>query len=643
MDSLVKVPLDKRQHGVGTSYRPDIDGLRAVAVTAVVLFHAGVPFFSSGFFGVDIFFVISGYLLGHIIWRDTQAGRFSLTDFYARRARRILPALAVVLVFILVAGAFTLSSSEYERVGVSSSYASLAISNIRFWRVINYFTPDAGLDPLLMTWSLGVEEQYYVLFPLALMILSKSRSKAIVFVLVIAVISLTAGLVATHRYPAAAFYLLPFRAWELLAGAALAIKQDVFRLRASGFVANALGAGALVILALSLTMFSESDPLPGWRAIWPVAGTVAAIAARTSQVNTRFLGSKPLTWIGLRSYSWYLWHWPLLAFLRICTPQEPSAWMIAATVVISLTAAHFSLRWIETPFRRITLPSGHVLVRYAALVICLAGSGAAVRLAHGLPWRLSEKAAQVVAEDKGGICVAYAGSAHPNRSAECIAPPRPSQSTIAIVGDSHAGALSPGLRESAQRHGWSTDVLAKAGCPVILGVQSKEPDDPTAVPDCASFTHEALQIVSNDPSVKVVILAGYWDARAGESFEIGLRQTITRLQAAGKAVIVMQDSPAWSADPARYVLTREIGMRRWLASLAGDRGAPMAIAPGQGDRSAYGIAMELRVLFLPLREVFCGATCRFEDRSGVLFTDKHHVSALGARMAIARFENAIFR
>ncbi|MEO1020870.1 MAG: acyltransferase, partial [Pseudomonadota bacterium] len=329
------------------NYRPDIDGLRALAVLAVVFYHAGFDIVGGGFVGVDVFFVISGYLITSIIMKDIQsADGFSIAKFYERRARRIFPALFAVIFASSIAAFFILTPLELDRFARSAIAATLFVSNIFFRYQTGYFAGDADEQPLLHTWSLAVEEQFYIFFPLFLMFVHRFLPRRIsLLVLLVAIVSLAMALVGIRFSTAAAFYLAPPRAWELMLGALLALGAvPTLRWRLGRELVAIVGLAAI---AWSVTRFDEATIFPGFAALLPTFGTAALIWAGmgpgTSLVN-RLLSQKPLVFVGLISYSLYLWHWPLIVFHEFSVAHRPSPRELLVILAISFVLAIISWR-----------------------------------------------------------------------------------------------------------------------------------------------------------------------------------------------------------------------------------------------------------------------------------------------------------
>lgn len=358
-------------------HRHEIDGLRAIAVIPVILFHAGFTVFSGGYVGVDVFFVISGYLITSIIISELESGSFSILRFYERRARRILPALFFVVLACIPLAWIWMIPSQFKEFADSIMAVTVFASNILFWRESGYFAAEAGEKPLLHTWSLAVEEQYYMLFPLLLIGLWRfGRNPVFYVILGMSAISLAASEWGWRNEPEANFYLAPTRAWELLAGSLAAFLQVGRPVRSHNLL-SVLGLGLIVF---SIFYFDEDTPFPSAYALAPVVGTILVIRFGTSGTwVARLLSLKAFVGVGLISYSAYLWHQPLFAFARIRHLDEPSQLVMSALAILSLILAYFSWRFVEQPFRR---KSG-ILVGSRAKLFSLVGVCSVALLAFG--------------------------------------------------------------------------------------------------------------------------------------------------------------------------------------------------------------------------------------------------------------------
>lgn len=360
-------------------YRPEIDGLRAVAVLPVILFHAGFQTFSGGFVGVDVFFVISGYLITTIILHELDQGSFTIAGFYERRARRILPALLLVVFACIPFAWFVLYPRHFTEFAQSLVAVATFSSNVFFWKQQNYFGTAAELKPLLHTWSLAVEEQFYILFPLALLAfrrLWKPHLLPLLFVLLVLGLALSHW--ASYSKPSAAFFFLPTRGWELLVGAVVAAYLLNFEPKVAPPLRQVLGATGLLMILAAVLMYDKSTPFPGGYALLPTLGAALVILFGTQgTLAFRVLCAKPMVVIGLISYSAYLWHQPLLAFDRHADMGMP-----ILMVALSLILAFLSWKYVELPFRgkspALNLGRKGTLMASCALLVLLAATGAAL-------------------------------------------------------------------------------------------------------------------------------------------------------------------------------------------------------------------------------------------------------------------------
>jgi peptidoglycan/LPS O-acetylase OafA/YrhL len=377
-DAEAEPAIDSRQETM--DYRREIDGLRALAVLPVILFHAGFETFSGGFIGVDVFFVISGYLITTIILAELEQGKFSIVNFYERRARRILPALFLVMLVCIPFASIWFFTNQIRDLSQSFVAVSVFASNILFWRESAYFDTAAELKPLLHTWSLSVEEQYYVLFPLFLMLFWKLGKRWILVMLgLVFVASLAAAQWAAYAEPALAFYLLPTRGWELLIGAFAAFYLSQANRNGFGKGLSEFGGWLGVALILyAVFAYSKATPFPGFYALVPGLGTVFIILFATQQTTVgRFVGNKVFVGIGLISYSAYLWHQPLLAFIKFRNFGEIDRISTSLIVVATFILAYLTLRYIENPVRQkkyfVTSSSLFVFSASAILVFVAVG------------------------------------------------------------------------------------------------------------------------------------------------------------------------------------------------------------------------------------------------------------------------------
>jgi peptidoglycan/LPS O-acetylase OafA/YrhL len=497
-------------------HRREIDGLRAVAVVPVVLFHAGFPAFAGGFVGVDVFFVISGYLITGLLIGELGQGSFSLARFYERRARRILPALFLVMLCTIPFALLWMLPPALKDFSQSLAAAGTSTSNVLFWLESGYFGPVASEKPLLHTWSLGVEEQYYLVFPLFLMLIwGLGRRRVFCVLAAIALASLALSQWAAHDAPSANFFLAPTRAWELFAGSLCALWQFERPQRSNGALA-ALGLG-LVLAAVFA--FDEATPFPSLYALVPVGGTALVILFAGPGTGTaRLLSARAVAGIGLISYSVYLWHQPLFAFARIRSIQAPGTPLLLVLTALSFALAYFSWKYVEQPFRRGTaslLPSRRALfgasgAGIAALVLL----GLLGHAGDGLPGRIPAAAYHSVA----------AAADRDDRAAECLPPPEGfdvaaafercadgvgGSFRVALLGDSHADVFAQGLRSALGEVGISFVQLTADSCPPF-------PDLVADTKDCRDYFSATFPALEHH-GIDVVVIAARWTAYAVNS------------------------------------------------------------------------------------------------------------------------------
>lgn len=491
-------------------YRPEIDGLRAVAVIPVVLFHAGVQVFSGGYIGVDVFFVISGYLISGIILSELSTGTFSFLRFYERRARRLLPALYLTLIVATPLAWLWLLPRDLQDFSQSLTATATFTSNLLFWKEIDYFDTSVDLKPLIHTWSLAIEEQFYIIFPFLLIVLWKwlrAYLFAALFLLVLASFSYAVWLTRTD--PAAAYYLLPTRGWELLLGvlASLAMRgrqQSPLPQTMRGPLAI-LGLGLIV---LSIVTFDESTPFPGPYALIPTLGAFLVILCTTpGSAAYRLLAWKPLVAVGLVSYSVYLFHQPILAFLRYLNPAEPALSIKLFACALVFPLAFLSWRYVEMPFRSKTFISRRAVFACAAsvgaVIACLGVGG---HIAKGfLRFDLSDQEiAKLQSIERGSLPECPDLALCSLEMAE--------EDDVLLIGDSNAFHFSKALSDSLQEGDRRLFNLARGGCFPVENFHriDKSQRDNQACDDINrkldSYIHSDVQ------KPKTVILSAAWSA-----------------------------------------------------------------------------------------------------------------------------------
>ncbi|WP_376872423.1 acyltransferase family protein [Albirhodobacter sp. R86504] len=465
-------------------YRAEIDGLRAIAVLPVILFHAGVTSISGGFIGVDVFFVISGFLITTILAQELEAGTYSILTFYERRARRILPALFTVMIACMPFAWLWMFPQQLRDFGQSIVATVMFGSNILFWKEAGYFSVGVELKPLLHTWSLAIEEQYYILFPIILALCWKFGRRALFAVILsIAVVSLLLAQILAATNPDFAFYMLPTRAWELMCGG-LGAFWLLWRKPAPSQVLALIGALCIIV---PIAVFKETTLHPSLWTMIPVTGTTLLLVfARDGTYVARALSVRPLVGIGLISYSAYLWHQPLFAFARLSRMTEPSLTMMLCLAALSLFLAALTWKYVEEPFRRINgaaarmLPGRKELLGCsAAAIVASAAVGATLHLADGAPWRMSQTVLHYLNTDSMKNPLQRLCHQTVDSSDKLVIPPTSECTSVLgiagpraiLIGDSHADAFAHPVRVGLEEKGWQMTQLTVSGCEPLPGVR----------------------------------------------------------------------------------------------------------------------------------------------------------------------------
>jgi peptidoglycan/LPS O-acetylase OafA/YrhL len=528
-------------------YRPDIDGLRAIAVIPVVLFHAGIQWFSGGYVGVDVFFVISGFLITGILARSMREGRYSIVDFYQRRARRIFPALIAMALATWIAGYAFLTPDEFSELGKSTLAIAGFVSNFYFWKSVGYFQAASTFQPFLHTWSLAVEEQFYILFPVLLFFLHGKRKFLIPLLLSIFVISLMVSIILVPLKPRMAFYLLPGRAWELMAGGILAL--GVFERFWSRRTAALLSLPGIAFIIVPFFCYTDATAFPGMAAVPPVLGSCLLIWARGEGVG-RILASRPMVAIGLLSYSLYLWHLPIFEFAKYLTGSALSPWLGLTLSVVSLAVSWFSLHVFEAPFRR---PGPKPTVLRRAIVAwagigMIAVCGLVSVVTKGMPWRIppTEVAVLAVAHDeqKHHLECMSLDAVWIDPSHACKLGQPDSQPVALLWGDSHAMVTATAMEVAARKMHSAFLFAADADCPIGIGFGVDSSINPGLTSlghyrRCEEYNRKMLE-VANRPEIRTVVLSSRWtNWRIGEPANPAENEVDVRLRnVAGTAVSV---------------------------------------------------------------------------------------------------------
>lgn len=520
-------------------YRKDIDGLRAIAILPVLLFHVGYSWFSGGYVGVDIFFVISGYLITKILINDINNGTYSLLTFYERRIRRIIPALTCVILFVLIASPFFLAPDNYSFLPKEIIGTLLFASNIVSFLKSGYFSTDAEQRPLLHTWSLGIEEQFYIISPIVLYLAFKYfRSRVGVILVIFTIVSFVLSVLFTKNNPTASFYLLHTRYWELSFGALAA--AGVFKKAKNQYQNEVLSILGLLLILFAIFTFSSKTVFPGYTALLPVVGATLIILNAENTIIGKMLSLKPFVFIGVISYSLYLWHWPLVVFShdKYIVDLNLSREMLVA---ISVLIAWFSTRFIEAPFRDKqaydrTRIFKHSSVAYSLLFL----ASFAIWPLKGWSERLSNEKAYILSSTKDYSPVrdkCHFSSGVPETNQYCILGVKNSEPKLFVWGDSHGAEMSYALSKLAGIY-----TATYSACPPVVGFTSTER------PECQMHNMRVLNFILSNDNIKDVVLAANYRKYEGDErytgFINGFENTVKKLTDAGKVVTVLDQIPA---------------------------------------------------------------------------------------------------
>ena len=529
-------------------YRAYIDGLRAVAVLPVLFFHADLGC-SGGYVGVDIFFVISGYLITALILKDLDGGKFQILEFWERRVRRILPALAVVVFSCLAAGWLLYLPLDFKELGQSIIAQSLLVSNIYFWQQSGYFEQAVEVKPLLHTWSLAVEEQFYLLFPFLLVAFRRFSHKSIVpAILALGGASFCLSVWGSYHYAQANFYLLPPRAWELLTGSLLAALPA--QRTSKRWLAESLSWGGLLAILWAVFCYDPETRFPGAAAILPCAGAALIIRANGRDLTSvgKLLALRPVVFIGLISYSLYLWHWPLLVFSKYWALEPIPPGLRLLLLLASLVLAILSWRFVETPFRkRLVLDSRPRIVAFAGIttaLLLLAGLG--VHQLLGVPSRLPAEALRY-ADGAGDFAFKNEVSLKGARAGafrELGTGDKQRPVELLVWGDSHAMAAMPVFDTLCKEHAVRGVAATHSSTPPLVGYQSKNSNLKN---DSIPYNNAVVEYIRGKRVRDVVLLAswgGYVTRdKTPQLLHRGLLDTVAALKDTGVRIWIMRDVP----------------------------------------------------------------------------------------------------
>lgn len=622
-------------------FRPDIEGLRAIAVLLVVACHAGVPWLQGGYVGVDVFFVISGYLITRLLQTEYhREGQLNLSGFYARRVRRLLPALALMIAAVLV-GIRVLHSPFEQPVMLQSVFATvLYISNLHFaWGATDYWGADAKQDPLLHTWSLGVEEQFYVVWPLLFLLLMFLLRKARPAVIwgsagLLMLLSFGLSLAWTQTRQPEAFFFPFTRAWEFGAGAILALAEARLAVRVERPPLSLKGGWGLAVLGLSTVLlaavaYDGKTVFPGVAALLPVLGTVTIIAAFSFSGGTgpKLLSVAPVQWLGRMSYGWYLWHWPLLVFGKMLWP-ETVVWRQLLLVLAALMLAAISYRLVETPIRQ--APRFRVKGFALGLAVCIPV------LFVVLVTQL-ERSANVLAkkpeytrflEIRGSAPAVYAaGCDHWFYDAvvvKCVGGAAEGGKTAVLLGDSHAGQWFSAFHSLLSEDGWRLVFITKSACPIVDESYFYEKIG-RIYRECDAWRAAALaEIASMKPDLVIVAGSENYPFTPAQ-WHTGSMNAISFLARASRKVAILRDTPLPGID-APACLARKAWQPDLYASSCTYR-LDKALSSGLKEMH-QAIAAEIEnVEFIDMTPFICDRpVCGVVDGDVIKFRDGNHLS-----------------
>jgi peptidoglycan/LPS O-acetylase OafA/YrhL len=631
------------------AYRADIDGLRAIAVLAVVHFHAFPQLLPGGYVGVDVFFVISGFLITRILLDAHAQGWLSFTRFYADRARRLLPALVLVLAFVFVLGWGGLLPHEFAELGMQIAASAAFLQNVLLFSQSGYFDSASDSKPLLHLWSLGVEGQFYLLYPLLLSLAWRRRMSIGWVIAGLFCISFALNIVVSAEQPIAAFYLPHTRMWQLMAGCALAALRPSPPIRCDarpGARREACGLLGLAALGVAFLTYSPDFYYPGWPAVVPVAGAMLLIAAGPKACVNRLLAARPLVAVGLVSYPLYLWHWPLLTYLRLLTSESPPPTWVFAALALAALLAWATHVWVERPIRfgRLAPRAPIVLAATAAVA---AGIGWFTDASQGFESRIgaAQAAVNLRGEDywKGwSVCslVPSHGKDGGCFVVDAVAPPR-----VLLVGDSHAAHMAPGLRRVVGD--WqNVAAIVQVGCLPVRHV----PNGEKARVSCRGGLIEgALDLAGDLPTVHTVVLSGFvplattgrrlhhkspkpgHDVDAHErAFETALALTFEQLDRKGKSIVYVLTVPELMNNPGKC--TRDLLWATAYAPCQIDRAPVDARHQTYREAVARVAARYPAVTVLDPMAVLCDARhCQLGRPDLPYYKDRDHLTAEGSR------------
>lgn len=645
--------------GVHPEYRPDIDGLRAVAVLSVVAFHAFPNSLKGGFIGVDIFFVISGYLISTIVFSNLERGSFSIFDFYNRRIRRIFPALIAVLAAGLIVGWFTLFSDEYRQLGKHITAGAAFLANVALYRESGYFDHAAETKPMLHLWSLAVEEQFYIFWPLMLIFVRRYNWSFLSITGALAILSFAVNLYLLSWRQSAAFYWPISRFWELMIGGGLAYAA-LHRSRLINRNSNAQSIIGVILLAIGLVVINKDRPFPGWWTLLPTAGAALLISAgSTAWFNKHVLSNRVMVWIGLISYPLYLWHWPFLSFANIMTGNSPSVRLILCAVAFAFLFAWLTYLVIEKNVRN--SPNRYTAIILLSVLAIVAIASNRVFVKDGFPQRAIAKGFKFSELDKRLFDRSrYSDSSCSDLDQMNLLPEEVCLSNskaprFLFAGDSHAVSLYGSVY--AKRVQLDSILVAGYGCFLYPNLEYTPEHKLSYGNNCTAISNYVLKLAQTSKTIETVVVSNvipYVSARDAESpsvyrvnghpltkkeaFELGTGFLVDSLLKAGKKVVFVIDVPHLKADPRDCVQRLPF----WAPKQCEFRSEE-----NSSNRKVYLEAVDglhrkftdLEV-FDPTSEFCHEGWCSFKDKDDLLYSDFHHISIFASERLLSMMRAA---
>ncbi len=648
-------------------YRPDIDGLRAIAVLSVVAFHAFPSWVRGGFIGVDVFFVISGYLISTIIFENLDKDAFSFTEFYARRIKRIFPALLIVLIACFAFGWLTLLANEYKQLGKHIAAGAGFISNFILWNEAGYFDNSADTKPLLHLWSLGIEEQFYIVWPLLLWFSWKRKFNLLTITIVVAIASFILNIKGVKQDMVATFYSPQTRFWELLSGSLLAwftlYKKDALTGIKSNIdvwlsrvvysekqasddktLANVLSFVGLLLLLYGFWRINKELSFPGKWALLPVLGTLLIITAGSKAwINRIILSNKVAVWFGLISFPLYLWHWPILSFARIVESEVPSRNIRIAAVVLSIVLAWLTYRLVERPLRF----GNHSKVKVAVLVMLMTVIGYVGYNAYshdGLKFRainsINDGVNEALSYNKkegfrGGECFIDDLYNKTNKFSSICSEVRAGIPSLLIWGDSHSASLYRGFESFAKSENYVLYQFSASGCPPILDfyVNNRQ-----GCINSNKFVYQEIERLKPD----TIILSAYWSMYDGtdgwENLDTEkLVATIAKLKLLGvKNIVLIGNLPSFTVNQAELLRRRTLLDNVPIRTYSKFNSTVFLY-----DKKIRDIASLTSVDFISPLDILCDANgcliAATKDNILPFSFDNNHLNANGSNFLVSKF------